>query len=38
MSLRMITTKKASGGGAIIAELFIVLKDAAANVLHSVCQ
>ena len=33
-----ITTNKASGGDGIPAELFQILKDATANVLHSICQ
>ena len=33
-----ITTNKASGGDGISAELFPVLKDAAAQVLHSIFQ
>ena len=33
-----ITTKKASGGDGIPAELLKILKDAAAKVLHSICQ
>ena len=33
-----ITTKKASGGDGILAELLKILKDAAAKVLHSICQ
>ena len=37
-SLRKITTSKASGGGAIIADLLTILKDDAVNVLHSVFQ
>ena len=32
------TTNKASGGDRILAELFKVLKDAAAKVLISICQ
>ena len=30
--------KEASGGDAISVELFQILKDAAAKVLHSICQ
>ena len=37
-ALGNITTKKASGGDGISAELFEVLKDDAVKVLHSVCQ
>ena len=33
-----ITMNKASGGDGIPAELFQILKDAAAIVLHSICQ
>jgi len=33
-----ITTNKDSGGDGIPAELFQVLKDDAAKVLHSICQ
>ena len=33
-----ITTNKASGGDAIPAELFQILKDDAVKVLHSICQ
>ena len=33
-----ITTNKASGGDGIPVELFQILKDAAAKVLHSICQ
>ena len=33
-----VTTNKASGGDAIPAELFQVLKDDAVKVLHSICQ
>ena len=33
-----ITTNKASGGDGIPVELFQILKDDAAKVLHSVCQ
>ena len=32
------TTNKASGGDGIPVELFQILKDAAAKVLHSICQ
>ena len=32
-----ITVNKASGGDGIPAELFQILKDAAAKVLHSMC-
>ena len=34
----MFTANKASGGDGISAELFPILKDAAAKVLHSICQ
>ena len=37
-ALGSITTNKASGGDGISAELFPVLKDAAAQVLHSIFQ
>ena len=37
-ALESITTNKASGGDRIPSELFLILKDAAAKVLHSVCQ
>ena len=37
-ALRSITMKKASGDDRILAELFKILKDAAAKVLHSICQ
>ena len=37
-SLGSFTTNKASGGGGIPAELFQILKDDAAKVLHSICQ
>ena len=37
-TLERITTNKASGGDGIPVELFQVLKDDAAKVLHSVCQ
>ena len=37
-ALRSITTKKASGGGGILVELFQILKHDAMKVLHSVCQ
>ena len=33
-----ITTNKASGGDGIPVELFQILKDAAAKLLHSICQ
>ena len=33
-----ITTNKASGGGEIPVKLFQIIKDDAANVLHSICQ
>ena len=36
--LGRITTKKASGGDGISAELFQILKDDAVKVLHSICQ
>ena len=36
--LGSITMNKASGGDGIPAELFQILKDAAAKVLHSICQ
>ena len=37
-ALGSTTTNKASGGDRIPAELFQILKDAAAEVLHSICQ
>ena len=37
-ALESITTKKASGGDRIPAELFQILKDDAVKVLHSICQ
>ena len=37
-ALGSITTNKASGVDRIPAELFQILKDATANVLHSICQ
>ena len=37
-ALGSIITNKASGGHGIPAELFQILKDAAAKVLHSICQ
>ena len=37
-ALGSITMNKASGGDGISVELFQILKDAAAEVLHSVCQ
>ena len=37
-ALGSITVNKASGGDGIPAELFQILKDDAATVLHSVCQ
>ena len=37
-ALGTITTNKASGGDGIPAELFQILKDDAAKVLHSICQ
>ena len=37
-ALGSITANKASGSDGIPAELFQILKDATANVLHSVCQ
>ena len=36
--LESITTNKASGGDGIPVELFQILKDDAAKVLHSICQ
>ena len=38
MSLRSITTNKASGGDGIPVELFQILKEDAVKVLHSICQ
>ena len=37
-ALGSITTNKASGGDGILVELFQILKDATAKVLHSICQ
>ena len=37
-ALESITTNKASGGDGIPVELFQILKDDAAKVLHSLCQ
>ena len=37
-ALGNITTNKASGGDGIPVELFQILKDTAAKVLHSICQ
>ena len=37
-ALGSISTKKASGGDEIPAELFQILKDGAVKVLHSICQ
>ena len=37
-ALESITTNKASGGDAIPVELFQILKDDSAKVLHSICQ
>ena len=37
-ALRSITTNKAKGGDGIPVELFQILKDDAAKVLHSICQ
>ena len=37
-ALGSITTTKASGGDGIPVELFQVLKDTAAKLLHSICQ
>ena len=37
-TLGSITTNKASGGDAIPAELFQILKDDAVKMLHSICQ
>ena len=38
LALGSITTNEVSGGDGIPAELFEILKDAAAKVLHSICQ
>ena len=38
LALESITMKKASGGDGIPVELFQILKDDAAKVLHSICQ
>jgi len=37
-ALESITANKASGGDGVPAELFQILKDAAAKVLVSICQ
>ena len=37
-ALESVTMNKAGGGDGIPVELFIILKDAAVKVLHSVCQ
>ena len=37
-ALGSITTNKASGGDGIPVELFLILKDDAVKVLHSICQ
>ena len=37
-ALGTITKNKASGGDGIPAELFLILKDNAVKVLHSICQ
>ena len=37
-ALESITTNKASGGDGIPVELFLILKDNAVKVLHSICQ
>ena len=37
-ALGSITTKKASGGDGIPVELFQILEDVAAKLLHSICQ
>ena len=37
-TLESITTNKASGGDGIPLELFQILKDDAAKVLHSICE
>ena len=37
-ALGSITVNKASGGDAISAELFLILKDDAVKVLQSICQ
>ena len=37
-ALESITTNTASGGDGIPVELFQILKDVAAKVLHSICQ
>ena len=37
-ALESITTNKASGGDGIPVELFLILKDDAVKVLHSICQ
>ena len=37
-ALGSINMNKASGGDGILAELFKILKDAAAKVTHSICQ
>ena len=37
-ALESITRNKASGGDGIPVELFLILKDDAVKVLHSICQ
>ena len=37
-ALESISTNKASGGDGISVELFLILKDDAVKVLHSICQ
>ena len=37
-ALENITTNKGSGGDRILVELFLILKDDAVKVLHSICQ
>ena len=37
-ALGSITTNKANGGDGITAELFLILKDDAVKVLHSICH
>ena len=37
-ALGSITTNKASGGDGISVELFLILRDDAVKVLHSICQ
>ena len=37
-ALGSITTNKARGGDGVLVELFLILKDDAVKVIHSICQ